>query len=186
MNLAIIGEELMGEIKNFSLEKLVIAVLISRKDMLNKLIDTLTHNFGPIDYQSNLINFSYTDYYNLEMGNEIKRIFFSFKNLIDPFTLPDIKILTNNLENDFLVDNQRKINLDPGMLSLKRFILATSKDNGHRIPLQKGIYGEVTLLFISKNFKALPWTYIDYRSEEYSKILKEIRIIYKNNLRELK
>jgi len=186
MNLAIIGEELMGEIKNFSLEKLVIAALISREDMLNKLIDTLTHNFGPIDYQSNLINFSYTDYYNLEMGNEIKRIFFSFKNLIDPFTLPDIKILTNNLENDFLVDNQRKINLDPGMLSLKRFILATSKDNGHRIPLQKGIYGEVTLLFISKNFKALPWTYIDYRSEEYSKILKEIRIIYKNNLRELK
>ena len=186
MNLAIIGGELMGEIKNFSLEKLVIAVLISRKDMLNKLIDTLTHNFGPIDYQSILIDFSYTDYYNLEMGDEIKRIFFSFQNLIDPFTLPDIKILTNNLENDFLVDNQRKINLDPGMLSLKRFILATSKDNGHRIPLQKGIYGEVTLLFISKNFKALPWTYIDYRSEEYSKILKEIRIIYKNNLRELK
>jgi hypothetical protein len=156
----------MGEITNFTLEKLVIAVLISKADMLNKLIETLTDNFGPIDFQSSLIDFAYTDYYNLEMGNKIQRVFFSFKNLIDPFTLPNIKIMTNNLENIFLVDNQRKINLDPGMLSLKRFILATSKDNGHRIPLQKGIYGEVTLLFISKKFQKLPWTYIDYQSEE--------------------
>jgi hypothetical protein len=52
--------------------------------------------------------------------------------------------------------------------------------------MQKGIYGEVTLLFISKNFQALPWTYIDYKTEEYSKILKEIRALYKNNLKELK
>lgn len=176
----------MGEITSFTPEKLVIAVLISKEEMLDKLIDTLTDNFGPIDYQSNLIDFSYTDYYNLEMGNDIKRIFFSFQNLIDPFTLPNIKILTNKLENNFLVNNQRKINLDPGMLSLKRFILATSKDNGHRIPLQKGIYGEITLLFISKKFQTLPWTYADYKSGGYNDILIKIRVIYKNNLKTLK
>ena len=72
------------------------------------------------------------------------------------------------------------------MLSMKRFILATSKDNGHRIPLQKGIYGEVTLLFVNKKFQSLPWTYIDYQSEEYSKVLEEIRIIYKNNIKQYK
>lgn len=154
--------------------------------MLNKLITLLTENFGPVDFESELLEFNYTDYYNLEMGNKIERFFLSFQNLIDPENLPDIKILTNEIENSFLIDNQRKVNLDPGMLSVKRFILATSKDNGHRIPMKNGIYGEVTLLFINKNFQALPWTYIDYKSEEYSKILKNIRIIYKNNLKELK
>lgn len=176
----------MGEITSFTPEKFIIAILISKSEMLDKLINILTDNFGPLDFKSELLEFNYTDYYNMEMGNKIERLFLSFQNLIDPESLPDIKILTNKIENSFLVDNQRKVNLDPGMLSVKRFILATSKDNGHRIPMQKGIYGEVTLLFISKNFKALPWTYIDYKSEEYSKILKEIRIIYKNNLKELK
>ncbi|MCK5153278.1 MAG: DUF4416 family protein [Spirochaetales bacterium] len=176
----------MGDITSFTPEKLIIAVLISKREMLDKLINILKDNFGPVDFKSELLEFTYTDYYNLEMGNKIERFFLSFHNLIDPENLPDIKILTNEIENSFLLDNQRKVNLDPGMLSVKRFILATSKDNGHRVPMQKGIYGEVTLLFINKNFQALPWTYIDYRSEEYSKILKEIRIIYKKNLKELK
>jgi len=183
MNL--IGET-MGEITSFTPEKLIIPVLISTRKMLHNLISILTDNFGPVDFKSELLEFNYTDYYNLEMGNKIERFFLSFQNLIDPVNLPDIKILTNEIENSFLIDKNRKVNLDPGMLSVKRFILATSKDNGHRIPLQKGIYGEITLLFINKKFQALPWTYIDYRSEEYSKILKEIRIIYKNNLKELK
>jgi len=176
----------MGEITNFTPEKLIMAVLLSNREILEELTSVLTDNFGPVDYISELLDFNYTDYYNFEMGNKIERFFLSFKNLIDPENLPDIKILTNKLENNFLVNKQRKVNLDPGMLSVKRFILATSKDNGHRIPMQKGIYGEVTLLFISKNFQALPWTYIDYQSEEYSKILKEIRALYKINLKELK
>ena len=176
----------MGQITSFTPEKLVIAVLISRQEMLDNLLTILTANFGPIDFQSSLIDFKYTDYYNLEMGKKIQRFFLSFHNLIDPEDLPDIKIHTNEIESSFLIDKQRKVNLDPGMLSVKRFILATSKDNGHRIPLQKGIYGEVTLLFINKKFQTLPWTYIDYQSEEYIRILNEIRVIYKNNLKKLK
>lgn len=176
----------MGEITSFTPEKLIIAVLISKDEMLDKLINILTDKFGPVDFKSKLMEFNYTDYYNSEMGNKIERFFLSFQNLIGPENLPDIKILTNKIENSFLIDKQRKVNLDPGMLSVKRFILATSKDNGHRIPLQKGIYGEITLLFINKKFQSLPWTYIDYQSEEYSKILNKIRIIYKNNLKELK
>ena len=176
----------MGEITGFTPEKLIIAVLISRQDMLNKLVKKLTDTFGQIDYKSEFLNFDYTNYYDSEMGSSIKRIFLSFQNLVSPDTLADIKIHTNEIENDFLLDGARKVNIDPGMLSVKRFMLATTKDNGHRIPLQKGIYGEVTLLFVNKNFKALPWTYIDYQSEEYSEILKSIRTIYKDNLKELK
>jgi Domain of unknown function (DUF4416) len=176
----------MGEITSFTPEKLIIAVLISRQDMLNNLISLLTDNFGEIDFKSEVIEFNYTRYYNSEMGEKIERVFLSFQNLVSPDQLPDIKILTNKIEMSFLIDGERKVNLDPGMLSVKRFMLATTKDNGHRIPLQQGIYGEVTLLYMNKNFKPLPWTYIDYQSEEYSEILKKIRNIYKNNLKLLK
>lgn len=174
----------MGEINGYIHEKLIIAVLISHTDMFDKLIKKLTETFGQIDYKSEFLNFNYTDYYDSEMGNSIKRVFFSFHTLVSPDKLADIKILTNDIENNFLIKGKRKVNIDPGMLSVKRFMLATSKNNGHRIPLQKGIYGEVTLLFVNKNFKALPWTYIDYQSEEYSCILKNIRAIYKDNLKQ--
>ena len=176
----------MGEIKGFTPEKLIMGVLISQPDLFDKLIKALTKTFGQIDYKSEYLNFDYTDYYNPEMGSSIKRIFLSFCTLVSPDTLADIKILTNDIESSFLQNGKRKINLDPGMLSLKRFMLATTKDNGHRIPLQKGIYGEVTLLFVNKTFKSLPWTYIDYQSNEYSGILNKIRVIYKNNLKTLK
>jgi hypothetical protein len=176
----------MGEIGQFVLEKLVIAVLVSDEKFLEKLIDKLEYTFGTIDYKSDVLNFNYTDYYNLEMGRNIKRIFFSFQKLASPDKFSTIKLQTNEIENFFLLDGKRPVNLDPGLLSVKRFMLATTKDNGHRIPLQKGIYGEVTLLFVNKNFQALPWTYIDYQSNDYFKILKEVRIIYKNNLKELK
>ncbi len=174
----------MGEITDFTPEKLIIAVLISQSDMFDSVIKRLTDTFGKIDYKSEFLNFDYTNYYDSEMGSSIKRFFISFSTLVSPDNLSDIKIKTNKIENSFLIDGERKINLDPGMLSVKRFMLAATKDNGHRIPLQNGIYGEVTLLFVNKNFKPLPWTYIDYQSEEYSKILKNIRIIYKDNLKQ--
>ncbi len=174
----------MGKITSFTMEKLIIAVLISREDFSEKLIMRLENNFGPIDYKSDMLNFNYTNYYDDEMGTNIKRFFLSFQNLISPDKLPDIKILTNIIENSFGEGARRPINLDPGILSMKSLILATTKDNGHRIPLQKGIYGEVTLLFVNKKFKALPWTYVDYQSEEYSKILEKIRGIYKNNMKQ--
>ncbi|RLF25782.1 MAG: DUF4416 domain-containing protein [Thermoplasmata archaeon] len=173
----------MGEITSFTPEKLIIAVLISREDFIEELNKQLEDNFGPIDYKSEILNFNYTNYYNPEMGTNIKRFFLSFQNLISPDTLSDIKILTNTIENIFREDNNRQINLDPGMLSMKSFILATTKDNGHRIPLQKGIYGEVTLLFVNKKFQSLPWTYVDYQSEDYSRVLNKIRVIYKNNIK---
>jgi len=176
----------MGKITSFALEKLIIAVLISKEDFIGKLVMKLEKNFGPIDYKSDMLEFNYTNYYDHEMGSNIKRFFLSFQNLISPDKLPDIKILTNLIENSFREDTKRPINLDPGMLSMKSFILATTKDNGHRIPLQKGIYGEVTLLFVNRKFQSLPWTYIDYQSEEYSIVLEKIRGIYKNNMKQLK
>ena len=119
-----------------------------------------------------------------EMGSGIRRFFYSFVNLVSPDQLPDIKIRTNELEEKFATPyGNRKINLDPGLLSLSSLILATTKNNVHRIPLQKGIYGEITLMYVNKEYQTLPWTYADYRTPAFHAIFKEMRTLLKKRLK---
>ncbi|MFW5710373.1 MAG: DUF4416 family protein [Spirochaetia bacterium] len=172
----------MGEIVPFTPEKLIIGILCSCRDSLPKLEDRLTELFGPIDYRSNTIPFTFTTYYNREMGAEIERYFVSFEHLISPDQLASCKLQTNRLEEEFTEGGRRRVNLDPGMLSLGKLILASTKDNAQRIPLSDGIYGEITLIFRRKEYTALPWTYRDYQSDVYQKILLVIRGRYKQQL----
>jgi hypothetical protein len=136
-----------------------------------------------VDYASPVLPFTFTDYYQKEMGPVISRRFLSFRELVPPQRLADIKIKTNKLEETYIAGGGRKVNLDPGLLNLSRFILATTKDNSHRIPLSKGIYAELTLQFSRKDFRILPWTYPDYAAREYRDILIQIRDIFKADLK---
>lgn len=144
----------------------------------------LETDFGPIEAQSPVMDFPYTDYYDSEMGSRPVRYLLLFRNLVDPSTLSDIKTQTNNLEKQFADANgNRKLNLDPGILSLSNFILATCKDRSHRIPLKDGIYAETTLIYQDHGFQTLPWTYADYRSDEIRTILKAFRDTYRTILK---
>ena len=177
----------MGDIKPFKKQKLIIGVLSVLHDREDEVVNALTEEFGEADYKSGLLPFTYTSYYNSEMGEDIKRFFLSFSKLVSPETLADIKIHTNYLEKFFSIQDTsrgmlRKVNFDPGILSLSRLILASTKDNVHRVPLKDGIYGEVTLSYRGGKFEPFPWTYPDYRSSEYSRILKEIRGLYREDL----
>ncbi len=59
-------------------------------------------------------------------------------------------------------DGKRQVNLDPGILSEERLILATGKNYTHRIYLRNGIYGDLTLIYGKGSYRTLPWTYPDY------------------------
>lgn len=174
----------MGTIKNFKREKLIIGLLISTPERREEVETVLAGEFGPVDYVSREIDFTFSDYYNREMGEKITRIFYSFENLIAPDTLGDIKIRTNELETKFAVKGKRKANFDPGILNLSRLLLASTKDNMHRVPLTKGIYAEITLIYMHKSFHSLLWTYPDYASEEYKKIFLEIRENFRLQLKQ--
>lgn len=169
----------MGQICPFAPEKLVVPILISRRQMRPRLIEALQNSYGRIDYTSGDLPFFQTRYYDEEMGAPITRFFVSFARLIDPGILAQIKTETNLLEKQFVEAGRRKINIDPGILSLSRFILASSKDGSHRIPLADGIFAEVTLVYERRSFRPLEWTYPDYRSPEYLMILADIRKLYK-------
>lgn len=174
----------MGTEKSFTREKLVVGMLISREELRDEVERRLCSAYGPMDLVKGPFPFDFTDYYDEEMDRPIMRWFYSFRDPVDPSRLADIKLFTNRLEEELAREGKRKVNLDPGLLALSRFVLATTKDNAHRIPLREGIFAEVTLLYRRKDFEVLEWTYPDYRSRTNRDVLREIRELYKKNLAE--
>jgi hypothetical protein len=170
----------MGEASAFPPAKLVVGILLSPRISLptgrgSELALALEARLGCIEELGPELEFRWSGFYDEEMGGRPRRTFFSFSRLVDPSKLADIKIWTNKLEGEFAVGGGRGVNLDPGLLSLTRFVLATTKDRPHRIPLSSGIYADLTLVFQGGDFRALPWTYPDWASEEYLVFLRALR-----------
>ncbi len=174
----------MGTIKHPKPVKLVLPMLSADVTLFREIEPELAARWGPLDYRSPPLPFGYTDYYAHELGAPISRIFVAFERLIDPARLAEIKCATNALEQTWAVDGRRRINLDPGYLTQAKLVLATTKDQAHRIYVGQGIYAEVTLSYRDGAWLALPWTYPDYRSAEYLRILNELHRIYVARLRE--
>lgn len=166
----------MGKINPKPLVKLIIGAISGEMALFDEVQKILEDKFGPVDLKSPVWNFSHTEYYAPEMGENLKRIFLSFERLIEAEWLPEIKIFTNDLEQNYLNEKGgRKINLDPGYLTLAKLVLATTKDFSHRLYLGQGIFGEVTLYFKNGAFQNWPWTYPDYQTEEYKKFFAQLR-----------
>jgi hypothetical protein len=179
----------MATISRPSSVKLFTGILLSPEMPLERLKTFLMRQLGPIDLQSPLIDFDYTDYYSKQMGKNLKRVFFSFERLIDPVKLCRIKVMTNGLEAYFSrrsKKTQRPVNIDPGYITGSKLVLASCKDFSHRIYLDKGVYSELTLIFHGGAFKALEWTYPDYMSAEYQKVFRDIRDKYLSQKRTIR
>ncbi len=174
----------MGETRIFSKEMLIMGVLSSRPEEEEQLRHQLMESFGKLAAESEVHPFYWTRYYQKEMGPAIRRYFLAFDQLRDPADLAAVKIRTNGMEDAFREKGQRKINLDPGFLSLNRLILATTKDTAHRVPLRDGIYAELTLLYQCGRYKALEWTYPDYASEEFAPFFLQLRDVLRRKLKQ--
>jgi len=177
----------MGKPEEPNPVKLFTGLLTGQVESLGKVEEKLEENFGPIDEKSSLIPFDYTDYYRSEMGEDLMRKFISFRDLVSPETLPEIKLTTNEIERDFSNSGEfnlpRPVNIDPGYIELSKLVLATTKNYSHRIYLGKGIYAEVTLGYKDGSFQAQPWTYPDYRSDEYIVFFDRLREKYQHQLK---
>ncbi len=172
----------MGNVKSLNKVKLVISVFGENIEIIKKAKATLIKKFGSLDYESYDLKLV-TDYYTLEMGANLIRQFYAFKKLINRDTIAEIKLYSNKLENKFRINNKRKINIDPGYLSLGKFILVTTKNQQQRIYLKKGIFAECALRYKDGGFATWDWTYPDYATKEYCKVLNEIREVYFRQIR---
>lgn len=162
--------------------KLFIGFIFAGEETYIQSKRILQRRFGQSDFESQTLPFDHTKYYEKEFGLNLKRKFLSFKKLIRPERLAQIKIITNKIERGMSPKIRRQINIDPGILTLGKVILATTKDYKHRIYLTKKIYAEVTLYFQDKSFQPWEWTYPDYKTREYIQVFKRIREIYSGQL----
>jgi len=159
--------------------KLLASVLASGTIMMNRALMALSDLCGSFDFISVLLPFDYTDYYAVEMGSPLLRRFVFFERLIGPETLPDVKIVTNGIEESLTGQNgRRQVNIDPGYIALAHLILATGKGYTHRPYLRDGIYADLTLIFRDRSFKPLPWTYPDYLDEKMIEMFNRNREKY--------
>jgi Domain of unknown function (DUF4416) len=167
---------------------LLIVAAFSRHDAaLAWARQRLEQAFGPVALASPPFAFDQTRYYELAMGPDLWKQFLAFERLVAADCLADAKRLTNDLEAE-LAQSQtypepRPLNLDPGVLSLGKFLLATTKDQAHRVYLRDGIYAEVTLRFRAGAFEPWPWTYADYRQPAVLAFFQEARAWYRRRLR---
>lgn len=165
---------------------LVIACFSRHPGALDWSQDILISEYGPVALRSSDFDFHQTAYYEDTMGVGLKKRFLAFEDLISPDRLADIKLHTNVLEEQLASSGRfsevRPLNLDPGLLQLGKFLLATTKDQAHRVYLRDGIYAEVTLRFHDGAFDLWPWTYRDYREPAVREFLGEARELYRRML----
>lgn len=158
----------MAKIQHVDPVKLICGVMAADEALLDRAVVRLVASYGPVDVESDVRPFDFTDYYTSEMGPHLSRKFISFERLIDPAELADIKVQTNALEETFAVNGGRRVNLDPGYLCPSKLVLATAKDFSHRVALGQGIYAEVTLMFTKEGgIRTFHWTYPDLKSDDY-------------------
>jgi len=181
----------MGQISYPMPSKLIFSIISNKESLFLESKDFLERTFGKIDLESDYQPFDFTDYYKNEMGVFLKQKIISFEKLIQPNSLSKIKNISNKMELQIIqgggVDNSiltnRKVNLDPGYITLSKFILASTKDGSARIYMDRGIFAEITLTFTKKSFKPLEWTYQNYQTELFINFLNSVREKYKNQIK---
>ena len=169
----------MAEIRPNEPSLLVIACFSRHPEALNWARTQLESAYGPICLTSQDFEFHHTTYYEREMGPGQRKRLLVFANLVPSDCLADVKTATNLLEKNLAEEERfpetRPLNLDPGLVQLGKFLLASTKDQAHRIYLRDGIYAEVTLRFQAGGFEPWPWTYADYREPAYREFLNTAR-----------
>ena len=141
----------------------------------------LLGRFGPLDCESELLPFDHTGYYEAELGAPLLRRVLGFERLLPLDGLRAFKLATNELERAHArADASRRVNLDPGLLTLERLVLASGKNFTHRVYLGSGIWADLTLIYNKRQgWITLPWTFPDYATDDMKRRLTALRALYK-------
>jgi hypothetical protein len=152
----------------------------------------LTQWYGKIDDASDILPFTFTRYYEDEMGPGLLRQWVRFEPLFSPEHLAKCKLETNMAET--LLARQfsdpakkgtairRPINIDPGYVHRYKVVLATTKDHSHRVYISEGIHAEVTLHWHQNKWTPWPWTYADYQTPQAAAFFERARTAYLDQL----
>jgi len=152
------------------------ALTFAGEGALEEALSALRSRLGPESDRLPPFPFTFTHYYEKEMGRDLQKMFVLYETLRDPAGLTAVKRESNALEARLAGPGAgRTVNLDPGYVTPAKVVLATTKDFAHRVCLDGGIYGEVTLKASGGTWEPLPWTYPDYRTDSVRQFLWRAR-----------
>ncbi|MDQ7065648.1 MAG: DUF4416 family protein [candidate division KSB1 bacterium] len=159
------------------LETAVLFVAVAYRTELSRpwIREHILSQFGEIWDQSPPFLFSYSDYYEREMGAPLEKQFVIYRGLYAVENAVTTKLQAIELEQAYAREGRRTVNIDPGYLTLAKLVLTTTKNYDHRIHIGQGIYGDVQLRFRKGQFVFNPWTYPDYRDNEHLAFLYRAR-----------
>lgn len=173
----------MGMIKQPTPILYFTSIIFNNEPLLPIVEEELEGLLGPIREKTAPELFTHTDYYEKEMGSDLRRLFILFAQELPRERMPDIKTGTNAIELFLEKDGRRNVNIDPGYITMENIILATTKGYTHRVYLEKGIYADLTLMFTSGTYRSLQWTYPDYGSPPVIALFNRWRGILKEGLK---
>lgn len=186
-NMPLAAQRSMGTPRHPDPCMLVVAAFSRHPEALSWARQRLVEEFGPIALAGPDYSFHHTSYYEKTMGPGLRKQLLAFDQLVPQDSLPDLKLRTNRLEAELAEQGKfpqfRPLNLDPGLLQLGKFLLASTKDQAHRIYLRDGVFAEVTLRYQAGAFVPWPWTYADYREPDLHDFLNKARDIYRRKLK---
>lgn len=174
----------MGRYRKVAPAKFFSGILYNPSISKEFILSRLSEVFGSLEAISDSWDFTFTSYYEKEMGTKVLRCFVTFQELQSPELLVQWKRQTNELEKEFTTSVwSRPVNLDPGYLDLGKVVLASTKDHAHRVYLGQGVYGEVTLYAKKGVWASWPWTYPDYLDSRYHEFFWRQRECYSRELK---
>jgi len=145
----------------------LVGLICGRDFDLDEIAPDIASKLGRVAIRSEAKPFDQTNYYGPEMGGDLVRQWWVFETPVMPDELAGLKIWSNGIEGKNQNEKSgRRVNVDPGLITLNSLILATTKNFSHRIYLSQGIYAETTLIYRHNRFQSLDWTYPDYKTED--------------------
>jgi hypothetical protein len=166
--------------------KYFIAVLYADSVMLDNAMHGFVSSWGSIDFEGNDHEFDVTDFYEPEMGKPLFRRILAFSTLAAPTMLVDMKLACNEMEKMLSSDGRRTVNCDAGYLDHNKVVLASAKEAGQKIYLDKGIYADFAGRYKDGRYQSFEWSFPDFRDGRYDTELLAIRRLYLKQVRLLR
>ena len=154
-----------------------LGVIYANEQALEDAMLWIERVLGDVELTSPTWDFDLTDHYTAEMGEGLKRRFFSFSGLCDPALLPEWKLATNRIEHESAqrVGEVRPINLDPGYVDGSRLVLASTRALSHRVYIGQGISAEVTMSYRRGEWVKRDYTFADFKTGRYDEFINQVR-----------
>lgn len=155
----------------------ILGVIYRDTAIVDDALMWIEHLMGDLDLASDEWSFDLTDHYAGEMGDNLKRRFFTFNRPADPDMLSEWKVQTNQLEDQMAerYGEYRPVNLDPGYITGAKLVLASVKGLAHRVYVGQGISAEVTMSYRDGRWIKRDYTFPDFKEGRYDAFFSKVR-----------